>query len=108
TKLPCKIKANIEGGTGNVGYTTQVNYYLEDPTGRSEVWLNSSTNKLACSSNNYTGATQPKYAYIVSSGYGESAAGRDANESNRSVAAVYKFQISNVNIPGGRMFTYDR
>lgn len=108
TKLPCKIKANIEGGTGSVGYTTQVNYYLEDPTGRSEAWLNSSTNKLACSSNNYTGATQPKYAYIVSSGYGESAAGRDANESNRSVAAVYKFQISNVNIPGGRMFTYDR
>lgn len=108
TKLPCKIKANLEGGTGSVGYTTQVNYYLEDPTGRSEAWLNSSTNKLACSSNNYTGATQPKYAYIVSSGYGESAAGRDASESNRSVAAVYKFQISNVNIPGGRMFTYDR
>jgi hypothetical protein len=109
TKLPCRIKAGVDGtGDSEIGYTVRVDYYTQDPTGKSEAWLASAANKLACTSTNYAGSTQPRYAYIVSSGYGESAVGRNATESNRSVAAIYKFQISNVNIPGGRMFTYDR
>jgi hypothetical protein len=107
SKLPCEIRAQVDGEADSVAYRVDVGYYLENPEGRSEAWLNSPANKLTCT-NGAGVSTQPNYAYIVSSGLGESAAGRDASESNRSVAAVYKFKVLNLNIAGGRIFDDSR
>jgi hypothetical protein len=102
TKLPCTFSGNLDGSTGVVKYNVTIQYYLLDPTGKTEPWL--SNNDLTCSPPPTGVSAPPKFAYIVSQGAGDSAAGRSASEGNRSVAAIYKFKVTNVNIPGGRVF----
>lgn len=106
SKLPCEVKAQLDGTADSPTYRVEINYYLDDPTGRSESWLDSLSNKLSCTTGSGV-STQPNFAYLVSSGSDASAAGRDPDEGNRSVAAIYKFKVTNVNIAGGRIFDFD-
>ena len=107
SKLPCTFSGNLDGATEAVSYTVNIGYYLVDPTGKSDAWLASSANKLACATPGGVAVT-PLFAYLVSEGTGTSALGRDVDEGNRSVAAIYKFKVTNVNIAGGRIYDFDR
>jgi hypothetical protein len=101
-KLPCSFSGGLDGVSNDVSYDVTLQYFSVDPTGRTEPWL--SANDIACSPPPVGVSVAPKYAYIVSAGKGVSAAGRPAGEATRSVAAVYKFMVTNVNIPGGRVW----
>jgi len=101
-KLPCTFTGDVDGSAANAAtYAVSIQYFVLDPTGKTEPWL--SNNDLSCSPSTGVSAP-PKYAYIVSQGGGSSAAGRTPTEGNRSVAAIYKFRVTNVNIPGGRVY----
>lgn len=111
-KLPCTFAGSLDPAKPDVGYAVTIQYYVEDPTNKVEPWL--SANDLTCTTlpsgqpggvrNASNALTSPEYAYIVSRGTGSSAAGRDAAEGNRAVAAVYKFKVRNINVPGGRIY----
>jgi len=111
-KLPCTFTGNLDPLSADVGYTVTIQYFVEDPTTKVEPWL--SANDLNCTTlpsgepggvrNTANVLTSPEYAYIVSRGSAVSAAGRAATEGNRAVAAVYKFKVRNINVPGGRIF----
>jgi Tfp pilus assembly protein PilX len=111
-KLPCTFTGSLDPVKPDVGYSVTLQYYVEDPTNKIEPWL--SANDLTCTTlasgqpggvrNASNVLTSPEYAYIVSRGTGSSAAGRGAAEGNRAVAAVYKFKVRNINVPGGRIY----
>ena len=107
SKLPCTFSGNLDGATDTVSYVVKIGYYLVDPTGKNDAWLASPANKLACATPGGVAVT-PLFAYLVSEGTGTSALGRDADEGNRSVAAIYKFKVTNVNISGGRIYNFER
>lgn len=102
SKLPCSVVGNLDGSSDDLKYTVSVRYYTSDPTGKDENWLATTATRLPCSAT--MGVTgEPKFAYLVSAGGGAAAPGRAADEGNRSIGAVYKFKLTNVNIPGGRI-----
>ncbi|MCU1543334.1 MAG: hypothetical protein JWM50_1199 [Microbacteriaceae bacterium] len=101
SKLPCSFGGNVDGAPGETAYAVTIGYYITDPTGKDDAWL--ASNDLACGASGVT--QQPFFAYIVSKGTGTASPGRPATEGNRSVAAVYDFKITNVNIPGGRIYS---
>jgi hypothetical protein len=101
-QLPCSFSGNLDGSTSDLSYTVTIQYFTVDPTGMSDSDLNSKD--LNCTASGGV-AGKPTFAYLVSEGKGVSAAGRSATEANRKVAAVYKFKIRNVNIPGGRIYS---
>jgi hypothetical protein len=107
SKLPCTFEGNLDGATDSVSYVVNIGYYLVDPTGKNDAWLASPANKLNCSTPGGVSVT-PLFAYLVSEGTGTSAFGREADEANRSVAAIYKFKVTNVNVSGGRIYDFDR
>ena len=106
-KLPCTFAGDLDGETDTVSYVVNIGYYLVDPTGKDDAWLASPANKLPCSTPGGVSVT-PLFAYLVSEGTGTSAFGREADEGNRSVAAIYKFKVTNVNISGGRIYDFAR
>ncbi len=101
--LPCSISGDADGDTGSgVKYSVAIAYYSADPTGQSSTWL--ASNKLACPL-----SAAPGYALLTSSGAAPVVPGLSvATVGNRSIAAIYKFQVTNVNIPGGRIYDYNR
>lgn len=104
-QLPCSFSGNVDGSSTDVAYTVTIQYFTVDPTGMTDVWMGN--NDLNCTpTGGVTG--KPTFAYILSKGTGVSAAGRSATEADRSVAAIYKFKVRNVNIPGGLVFTASR
>ncbi|WP_182111188.1 MULTISPECIES: RICIN domain-containing protein [unclassified Actinotalea] len=103
-KLPCSASGPVDGAGDALRYTATVSYYVVDPTGRSESWL--STNAIPC--NPGTGPVKaPGYARIVATGAGDGVAGMGGTTGDRTVSAVYEFQITNNNIPGGLIFSFD-
>lgn len=104
TKLSCGYAGSVDGAGTEARYTVSIRYYMDDPTSRSDAWLES--NKMNCSSSGV--ATQPNYAYVLSRGAEDSAEGRAVDEGNRALSATYKFKVTNVNIPGGRIFNFDK
>ncbi|WP_354024970.1 hypothetical protein [Conyzicola nivalis] len=104
SKLPCTVTGRLDGNSADLSYTVSLRYYSVDPTGKDETWLNTTATRLTCSTPGGVSG-EPKFAYLVAQGAGAAAPGRAADEGNRSVAAVYKFKITNINIPGGRIFS---
>jgi hypothetical protein len=105
SKLPCAIEGNVDGADTSVKYTVEVRYYLLDPTGRNETWLNAQ--KLSCAPGAGV-SVQPNYSYVVSRGSATSDPGLDDGTGNRAVAAVYEFKVTNENIPGGHIYDFNR
>lgn len=107
TKIPCSLTGTPNStGDGN-GYSVSISYYLVDPTPHATdpTWLNSPTNKIACSTGTYGQSgngpvTTPKFALITSAGTATQIP-NTTNTGNRSITAVYQFQVKNVNILGG-------
>ena len=107
SKLPCTFSGKLDGSTDAVSYVVNIGYYLVDPTGKNDAWLASATNKMPCATPGGLSRT-PLFAYLVSEGIGTGVSGRNPDEGNRAVAAVYKFNVTNVNISGGRIYDFNR
>lgn len=104
TKLPCRTQGPVEGAGGTLTYDAVVRYYLHDPAGKDEAWL--AANALACT----PGAgpvSDPSYAVVTSTGSGTGVPGTTADGS-RTVQVVYEFQVTNNNIPGGLIYSFDK
>jgi hypothetical protein len=100
SKLPCTVTGYVDGNGVGTGYSVSVAYYTEDPLGHDDFWR--LHNKLPHSGTCIT--SLPKYALINSTGTGLAVPG-NANPlyGNRTLSAVYKFKVSNINISGGQI-----
>lgn len=102
--LPCEsapVMGTVGGSTSDLRYEAVVRYYREDPTGRTESWLDA--NKITCAIG--SGPVQnPVFALITSSGIGAPVPGLSGVSGDRTIQAVYEFQVTNSNIPGGMIF----
>lgn len=104
SKLPCLFSSNTTGAAaGGNTYTVSIDYYSADPTGLSGAALTAL--HMTCLTTAGGLALSPKYAVITSTGGAPAVPGSsDATHGNRTIIATYKFQVSNVNIPGGKIF----
>lgn len=112
SKLPCRDMGNeliglVNGTTSGAGYAVTIDYYKTDPTNETDAWRASPLNKIACSALVASTPTVPSYAYVYAGGK-DASVPADPDSGDRSLAAVYKFKVSNVNIPGGRIWNVNR
>ncbi len=111
TKLPCAtttapLTGKVNAQSDGITYSVVINYYTLDPTGKDSTWLGS--NKLSCSSTTGVAST-PKYAAIISQGIASTVAGlSNTTLGNRTLSAIYGFKVTNVNIPGGRIYDINK
>ena len=103
-KLPCTIAGKVDGVSADLKYEVTFQYFTLNPEAKDDAWLNA--NDMNCSSTAGV-SVQPNYAVITSRGVGAASPGQDAATGNRALAAIYKFRVSNVNVPGGRIYDYD-
>jgi hypothetical protein len=101
--LPCnttygaKFQGSVEGTSqGSLTYSTTITYYAQDPSNPA---LRLPGNQVACSSS----MAVPSYALISSTGVGAAIAGHAASTGNRSLEAVYRFNLTNANVAGGNI-----
>lgn len=111
TKLPCTVTGRANAQGDGLSYSVKITYYTIDPTHQSDSWRNTAANQLNCASPGgvtpTTGAPVLGFAFLVASGIGPAIPGTtDTSTANRSLAAVYAFQVANVNIAGGRILDY--
>ncbi|WP_185740573.1 ricin-type beta-trefoil lectin domain protein [Homoserinimonas aerilata] len=104
-KLPCTIQGDVDGADDSVQYEVQIRYYLDDPTGKNDTWLE--THKLNCVPGLGI-SQQPNFSYVVSRGSATSDPGLSDDAGNRAVAAVYQFKVTNENIPGGHIYDFNK
>ncbi len=100
TALPCTVQGSADGSAGQLPFEVEVRYYTTDPANRTQAWLDA--NDLTCVPGSGV-STQPRYALVIAEGSGLN----DANgtfDRDRSMSAIYEFNLSNVNIPGGRIY----
>lgn len=104
SQLPCTATGTVDDAVGALEYVVSVQYFTEDPTNQSDAWR--STHALLCSPG--AGPSQdPTHAVITSEGTGltvESAPG----DVSRKVEVVYEFQVTNSNVPGGYIYSFDQ
>lgn len=115
TKLPCSFTGNANGQADGITYTVAISYFLTNPIGQTSAWKADPTNLLGCwttgtplgVTNGVRVTTQPNFALVSSRGDAPAIPGvGTTSASSRSLSAVYQFQVSSLNIPGGRI--YDR
>ncbi|WP_432533513.1 RICIN domain-containing protein [Kineococcus arenarius] len=102
SKLPCTLTGTVGAGSSEVGYTVRVEYYDTDPTDLTTTQR--AGRDIDCTAGSGT-AMVPSYAIIKSEGTGAALPGRSADSGDRSIQALYAFEITNENVPGGRMYT---
>lgn len=112
SKLPCATTAsplvgNVNGQSDGTTFSVVITYWKGNPTNQTSTWLADSANKVSCTQ--AAGGTVPAFATIVSQGKsGAVARQSDATVGNRTLSAIYQFKVSNVNIPGGRIYDYNK
>jgi hypothetical protein len=100
SKLPCTLTGNADGAADGVTYQVTVSYYTADPTGLTGTALSSIL--LACP---LSGSVGPKFALITSKGAGDATLGvTNIAAGNRTLSALYTFQVSTINVAGGRIY----
>jgi Ricin-type beta-trefoil lectin domain len=99
-KLPCSVTGQVNGVADGLRYNVTIAYYPSDPL------ATPAPIQMGCTSGG--GVTDPPaYALIRSTGVGSAIPGSaSATTGNRIIQAVYKFKISTVNIPGGRIYDF--
>jgi hypothetical protein len=110
TKLPCTVTGRANAQGDGFSYLVTITYYTIDPTHQSDGWRNSAANQLNCGPGGVTpttGAPVLGFAFLVANGAGPAIPGiTNTKTADRSLAAVYAFQVANVNIAGGRILDY--
>jgi hypothetical protein len=106
TALPCADTTPIQGSVGaqasSLRYTVRIRYYVQDPQGQPEIWR--TANRLACVAGSGV-STTPFFALLQSSASGSRTAGAFTSLRERSLEAVYRFNVDNKNIGGGLVRT---
>ena len=103
-KLPCTAQGPVDGAGATLTYSATVQYFVTDPTGKSASWI--ATNAIPCTPG--TGPNKdPGYALVTSTGLGDGVAGMDADAGDRTVSVIYEFQVTNNNIPGGLIYSFE-
>ena len=103
-RLPCGFTGNVDSTAQSIWYDVTIQYYSSDPTNESDAWRNA--NDMTCSTPG--GVSQvPRYALLVSDAVYPAAANPAVGGSQRMISAVYQFQITNINIPGGRIWDFN-
>ncbi|HEX4057416.1 MAG TPA: hypothetical protein VHX87_03750 [Galbitalea sp.] len=109
TKMPCTVTGTSNGLSDGNSYSVSIAYFTLDPTGQSASWI--TTNQLACKTGTlaqygtsaYGLSTTPKYALITSAGTATQIP-VVTTQANRSITALYTFQVSTANILGGLIY----
>jgi hypothetical protein len=103
SKLPCAFTSDTTGSSsdGNT-YAVSIQYYSADPSALTGQALTDA--QINCSLT--AGLTvSPAYAVITAVGGAPAVPGSsNIQHGNRTIVATYKFQVSNVNIPGGKIY----
>jgi hypothetical protein len=106
SRLPCADPAPLLGPVTaerpGLRYAVLIRYYLTDPAGTSDAWRQA--NALACTPGAGP-AKVPSYALLQSAATGSQTLGSFAALRERSVEAVYRFNIDNQNVAGGLVHT---
>ncbi len=105
TRLPCTFSGPIDNLPESVNYNVRFLYFTQDPTNQSDLWRE--TNKLPCQTPG--GVTVPvrnaiRAAVVVSTAESSNTANGRIQPVERSISAIYQFQVTNRNIPGGRIY----
>jgi len=96
-QLKCSVTGQVDAQANGLNYSATIKYYASDPS------ANPVPPEIPCSALGVS--SQPKYALITSKGTAAAGAGSGtAVTGDRAISAVYAFKITNVNIPGGRIF----
>jgi len=103
--LVCSFTGKLDGADATVSYAVRIRYFLDDPTGKTDTWQ--ASNDLCPSSGVGKPSQQPYYASVLSEGKAPATPGNAASDGNRKLQAIYKFRVSNVNVPGGRINALD-
>jgi hypothetical protein len=104
TMLPCTASGTVNSSGTSLNYQATIQYYIEDPTPQPDSWR--ATHALSCSAG--VGPSEaPTHALIKSSGTGLVVQNVSGNL-QRTIEVVYAFQISNANIPGGYIYSWDK
>ena len=104
TKLPCTATGTVTSAGTALNYQATIQYYIEDPTTQPDSWRTS--HALSCSPG-FGPSEDPTHALIESSGTGLVVQNAPGNV-QRTIEVVYAFQISNANIPGGYIYSWDK
>jgi type II secretory pathway pseudopilin PulG len=114
SKLPCSVAGTLDPTTpaDGSGYVVTIWYYSTDPTFQTAAWQSNTANQISCSPTTgvvSTAINPVKYALLTSTGTGNLLPGASAGSTagNRSLAAVYEFKVSTVNIVGGYIYDYN-
>ncbi|MEO7015157.1 MAG: hypothetical protein ABI067_01280 [Leifsonia sp.] len=104
TKLPCALNGNLDGAEDGYRYSVQFQYFITDPTGTTAAWQAQNSLK-SCPKAGLGVSPQPVYAILIASGQGPVIPGSSSDSyEDRAISAIYKFNTTNVNIPGGRIY----
>lgn len=89
-----RLTGTVDGVSGSaLSYSVDFFYYKQNPSGKSADWLTNNAMKPA----DLSVSNQPTYARIEATGTDTST----GTARSRKIAAIYAFNTTNVNIPGG-------
>lgn len=104
TALPGTLSGNVDGAAGSdLTYHVTLQYFRQSPSGRSDAWRAANALPVPLSSDP---ALQPRYVRIVSEGR-DAALGELGDVGDRTIAALYTFTTTNINIAGGLIRSTD-
>jgi hypothetical protein len=112
TKLPCALAptpaipaTSVNGVVGDATtYAVTISYYDADPTGQTSTTIAAFNTAHLISCAQLTGGKVPLFALLTASGQTTTIPGSPAAVGSRALAAIYSFDISNINIPGGLIY----
>ncbi|MEO6944810.1 MAG: hypothetical protein ABI053_08880 [Lacisediminihabitans sp.] len=97
SKLVCSLTGRVDAQNNGLSYKADISYFTIDPT------KTVAPTAMGCTAAGVSG--QPKYAKIDSQGIADPVPGVSSTPTgSRSLSALYTFKVTNVNIPGGRIF----
>jgi Tfp pilus assembly protein PilX len=101
TKLPCSLSSTATNATtdGNA-YSVAIAYYASDPTVAGATAISCTTGAYGAPGSGPV--STPAYAVVTSTG-SSTQIPNTSGIANRVVSAIYKFQVVNNNVPGGRV-----
>lgn len=106
SRLPCGFVGNVDGTATSIAYNVSIRYYTADPTNQSEIWREA--NKRPCTTPGGLGAAAPpRFALLVSQAVSPAGANVVIGQGQRTISAVYGFKVTNINIPGGRIWDFN-
>jgi len=106
SRLPCGFVGNVDGTATSIAYNVSIRYYTADPTNQSETWREA--NRFPCTTPGGLGLRgAPRFALLVSQAVSPAGANVVIGEGQRTISAVYAFKVTNINIPGGRIWDFN-